>query len=626
MTAERWRQIEDLFNTALQHSPSERVAWLRGACGDDEGLRAEVTDLLDQDARVARDGFLVPPEVAKGRLDVTPYWVSGGNGQALDGTGLGEHAGASTTDEADGFTPKPAIHAGMKSHPSVESRSLPQQRLRELTIIYLLITLLMVCFRFGVVGDPDLTQAIPYSFVLAALGGGLFVLSRGKPLAPGSLKMLELGMIVAVAGVFAFAQYQSMLTHSLRNDPTRAQLIMKNRVLVTAVLILSYGIYVPKSWRRVALVVGPLAFLPFAVLAALYIRHPETMGWLARTEREDGTAPFVLLGVDAMILLILAAGSAFGAHTISRLRQQVMEARQLGQYRLRRLLGAGGMGEVYLAEHQLLKRPCALKLIRLGVESGSKALARFEREVRLTAALSHPNTVEIYDYGRTEDGTYYYVMEYLRGLSLAELVERHGPLPAGRAVHLLRQVCLALREAHGAGLIHRDIKPSNIFASRRGGTDDVAKLFDFGLVLPLSKFGAAHESGEGRIFGTPLFMSPEQATGERAIDGRSDIYSLGAVAYYLLTGRPPFEGANGIGLLIAHAHDPVVPPSHIRAGIPEDLERVVLRCLAKDAADRYQDAQALERALGDCGCAGDWDHDRAARWWRETEHAAVRMG
>ena len=185
-----------------------------------------------------------------------------------------------------------------------------------------------------------------------------------------------------------------------------------------------------------------------------------------------------------MILLILAVGSAFGARTISRLRRQVAEARQLGQYRLRRRIGAGGMGEVYLAEHQLLKRPCALKLIRPEDVADPKALERFEREVRLTATLSHPNTVEIYDYGRTEDGTYYYVMEYLPGLSLAELVERHGPLPPGRAVYLLRQVCLALREAHAAGLIHRDIKPSNIFAARRGGMDDVAKLLDFGLVRP----------------------------------------------------------------------------------------------------------------------------------------------
>ena len=185
-----------------------------------------------------------------------------------------------------------------------------------------------------------------------------------------------------------------------------------------------------------------------------------------------------------MILLILAVGSAFGARTISRLRRQVAEARQLGQYRLRRRIGAGGMGEVYLAEHQLLKRPCAVKLIRPDDVADPRALERFEREVRLTATLSHPNTVEIYDYGRTEDGTYYYVMEYLPGLSLAELVERHGPLPPGRVVYLLRQVCGALREAHAAGLIHRDIKPSNIFAARRGGMDDVAKLLDFGLVLP----------------------------------------------------------------------------------------------------------------------------------------------
>ena len=205
---------------------------------------------------------------------------------------------------------------------------------------------------------------------------------------------------------------------------------------------------------------------------------------------EHGTTPLALFGFDAMILLILAVGSAFGAHTISRLRRQVTEARQLGQYRLRRRIGAGGMGEVYLAEHQLLKRPCALKLIRPDSVADPRALARFEREVRLTATLSHPNTVEIYDYGRTEDGTYYYVMEYLPGLSLEELVERHGPLPPGRVVYLLRQVCGALREAHAAGLIHRDIKPSNIFAARRGGMDDVAKLLDFGLVLPAGRDSA----------------------------------------------------------------------------------------------------------------------------------------
>jgi serine/threonine-protein kinase len=304
---------------------------------------------------------------------------------------------------------------------------------------------------------------------------------------------------------------------------------------------------------------------------------------------------------------------------ISRLRREVAAARQLGQYRLLRRTGAGGMGEVYLAEHQLLKRPCAVKLIRPGCAADPRTQERFEREVRLTATLLHPNTVEIYDYGRSEDGTYYYVMEYLRGLGLADLVERHGPLPPARVVYLLRQVCGALREAHAAGLIHRDIKPSNIFAARRGGMEDMAKLLDFGLVRPAATDRAAHLSAEGQILGTPLFMSPEQATGSRALDERSDIYSLGAVAYFLLTGRPPFEGEGGVAVMIAHARDPVVPPSRVVPGIPEDLEFVVLRCLAKDPAGRFPHAESLERALGECDCARDWDLDRAARWWRDVD-------
>jgi serine/threonine-protein kinase len=277
------------------------------------------------------------------------------------------------------------------------------------------------------------------------------------------------------------------------------------------------------------------------------------------------------------------------------------------------------MGEVYLAEHELLKRPCALKLIRPGAVADHSALERFEREVRLTATLSHPNTVEVYDYGRAEDGTYYYVMEYLPGLNLADLVAQHGPLPPARVVYLLRQVCGALREAHAAGLIHRDIKPSNIFAARRGGRDDVAKLLDFGLVRPPATAGMAHLSGEGQVIGTPLYMSPEQATSGKELDERTDIYSLGAVAYYLLTGQPLFARETVVAVLIAHARDPVAPPSGIRPDIPEDLERVVLRCLAKTREERFPDAGSLERALCECGCARDWNQERAARWWREAD-------
>ena len=213
-----------------------------------------------------------------------------------------------------------------------------------------------------------------------------------------------------------------------------------------------------------------------------------------------------------VFLLTLAVISSFAAQTISRLRSQVALARRFGQYRLGKLIGAGGMGEVFLAEHELLKRPCAVKLIRPEVVLQAATIDQFEHEVRINATLSHPNTVEIFDYGRTEDGTYYYVMEYLPGMSLADLVERHGPLPPGTCRLPAAASRSGAQEAHEAGLIHRDIKPSNIFAARRGGMDDVAKLLDFGLVRPAATASSARTSDDWQILGTPLYMSPEQAT------------------------------------------------------------------------------------------------------------------
>jgi serine/threonine-protein kinase len=246
-------------------------------------------------------------------------------------------------------------------------------------------------------------------------------------------------------------------------------------------------------------------------------------------------------------------------------------------------------------------------------------LARFEREVRMTARLSHWNTVEIFDYGRTEDGTFFYVMEYLPGLSLEDLLQRHGALPAERVVHLMRQTCDGLSEAHAVGLIHRDIKPGNIFVAQRGGLYDVAKLLDFGLVKPVAEIPSARLTQEGAISGTPLFMSPEQARGQSEIDARSDIYSLGAVAYTLLTGRPPFERTSPFEVMIAHARDDVVPPSQLEGDVPADLERVVLRCLAKRPEDRFQDTKTLEQALGECAAADQWTQSHAARWWQEND-------
>jgi serine/threonine-protein kinase len=209
-------------------------------------------------------------------------------------------------------------------------------------------------------------------------------------------------------------------------------------------------------------------------------------------------------------------------------------------------------------------------------------------------------------------------MEYLPGQTLEELVARHGPLPPARVIHFLRQVCGALREAHKTGLLHRDVKPSNVLACERGGIPDVAKLLDFGLVQEsrLAGLDAHRLTMQGTIVGSPPYMSPEQAAGKPNLDARSDVYSVGGVAYFLLTGQPPFVRETAMQMLLAHAYEPVVPPSQVRPGVPADLEAVVLRCLEKDPARRFPDADSLDKALAACRDAGGWDPDQATAWWQ----------
>jgi serine/threonine-protein kinase len=275
------------------------------------------------------------------------------------------------------------------------------------------------------------------------------------------------------------------------------------------------------------------------------------------------------------------------------------------------------MGEVYLAEHVLLRRPCAIKLIRPEQAGEARSLLRFEREVRTTATLTHPNTVQIFDYGHAEDGTFYYVMEHLPGLTLDQLVRRHGPLPAARAVHFLRQLCGALREAHAVGLIHRDVKPGNVMVCERGGLHDVAKLLDFGLVRARGACPDGERlTQEGAVTGTPAYMSPEQAAGQEDLGPASDIYSVGCLAYFLLTGQSPFAGRPPALLLAAHVYEPPAPPRERRPDVPADLQAVVLRCLAKEPAQRFVGAEELETALAGCTSAGRWTEEEAARWWR----------
>jgi serine/threonine-protein kinase len=361
-------------------------------------------------------------------------------------------------------------------------------------------------------------------------------------------------------------------------------------------LIISYGVLIPSTFRRCALVVSAMVLLPLIVGAA------------AGVTEDAFTASFVQSFLLQMALWLTgAAGIAvYGSHRLEALRKEASAARQLGQYRLKRHIGTGGMGEVYLAEHVLLRRPCAVKVIRPDRAGDSEVLRRFEREVQVLATLRHPNTVQIYDYGHARDGTFYYVMEYLPGLNLEQLVKRQGPLSPEHAIHLLLQICGALREAHAAGLVHRDVKPSNIMTYEHSGLRDVAKLLDFGLVHVPGPSGSGRLTDLGQIAGTPAYLSPEQAASKEGLDARTDVYSLGAVAYFLLTGRPPFVREKAMQTLVAHVHDPVEPMEKLRPGLPVDLQKVVMRCLEKDPAGRYPDVVGLERALSHCDCAGRW--------------------
>jgi eukaryotic-like serine/threonine-protein kinase len=374
--------------------------------------------------------------------------------------------------------------------------------------------------------------------------------------------------------------------------------------LSVALVSVTRATMVPSEPRRTLLLAG-LGFAGLLVsraLSPLSLELPALPGAAVRGLVEAG-----LWSVAATAVATVASTVIYG------LQAKVLEARQLGQYTLEERIGQGGMGEIYRARHAMLRRPTAVKIMS---GDGSEAqLERFEREVQLTARLTHPNTITIYDYGRTPGGLFYYAMELLDGLTLEQLVERRGPLPAARVIHLLTQVCGALKEAHGIGLIHRDIKPANIYVYRRGEIADFVKVLDFGLVRELGGSGNVSLSSANAVVGTPLYLSPEALLDPARVDARADIYGLGCVAYYLTTGTTPFTGQNMVEICAHHIHTQPEPPSRRRA-VPQDLEDVILSCLAKDPAARPQTASALLAALTSCVDAGGWSEHEADSWWR----------
>lgn len=335
---------------------------------------------------------------------------------------------------------------------------------------------------------------------------------------------------------------------------------------------------------------------------------------------------FLLLVIASLVILLF---SILQVTWRRRLTEAELKARQLGQYQLSEKIGGGGMGVVYKAQHALLRRETAIKLL-LPDKAHPEAIARFEQEVRLTCRLTHPNTIQVFDYGHTPDGIFYYAMEYLDGLNLQALVHCYGALPEERVIHILRQICESLIEAHGVGLIHRDLKPANIFVCDRGGVADSVKVLDFGLVKHVSDPAEKPRSnaipGAHDLEGTPNFIAPEAIKDSSRADARSDLYSLGALGYFLLTGREVFEGDSIAELCRKHlTEEPMAPGARVGKTFEVQLEALLMRCLAKDPAARPQSARELAELLSACPPAASWTTTRRAAWWADHRQSIAGL-
>jgi serine/threonine-protein kinase len=378
-------------------------------------------------------------------------------------------------------------------------------------------------------------------------------------------------------------------------------------VLTTTNLLVLRAVLIPGTGRRtVAIGVVFTLLLCTWSIAHRLAHEPDALG--------PALVDSALVAAWGVMASMIIAGVA--AHTIFGLRQKVREATQLGQYTLLRRIGEGGMGVVWEARHAFLRRRTAVKLLP-AERAGEDAVARFEREVQLTSTLTHPNTIAIYDYGRSAEGVFYYAMEYLEGIDLQALVERDGPQPPGIVAHVLGQICDALSEAHARALIHRDVKPANVFLCERGGVPLVAKVLDFGLVKRLETGDAeSAQSVATHVLGTPLYMAPEAVTNPDDVDPRSDLYAVGAVGYFMLTGRPVFEAGTSVEVFAHHLHTPPVPPSsRLHASVPEDLEAVVLACLEKNPGRRPQSASELALRLSMTQAHRAFSRDAASIAW-----------
>jgi serine/threonine-protein kinase len=482
------------------------------------------------------------------------------------------------------------------------------QRLAWLGLIYAVTGLLGhfgrrigVAWSTGVPYDPQFQDAV--GVIAVMMGFATAAIARWGGLSNRGL--VNLAVVFQVAGAFGLA-----IREFWDGVPAGVDSAFP-LIPVESVWIIGFPLFVPLRPPTVLVSsllsasAGPLALLLSSNVAGMPIRSPMTV-----------TAFFL---TSTYLCAIVSFVIAKIQHRVNmRLRQ----AREIGSYELMERIGEGGMGEVWRAKHRLLARPAAIKLIRSDVLGSSQQtrdalVQRFQREAKDTATLGSTHTIDVYDFGVTEDGDFYYVMELLNGISFERYVKEFGPMEPARVVYMLRQVCHSLGEAHSRGLIHRDIKPANVFMCRLGPDDDFVKVLDFGLVKHIeSSQGRTMLTLEGATAGTPGFMAPEVALGNPNVDGRSDLYSLGCVAYYLLTGQPVFAGETPVATVLAHVQTPPSPPSaRAEFPIPPALDEVILACLAKEPADRPATAAELDRRLADTVPPDAWTADAARTWW-----------
>jgi len=495
--------------------------------------------------------------------------------------------------------------------------------------------LCQTCSRVGIVGLVFAALWVLTIFMNTVVAGWFGEMAFMRDLWPFP------GHLVAAVGIVSSLSI-TVLARRLSGNPILVDVGSGYLVLQCALVsILSQWAPVPIT-PRVSWVVIPILFYPAIVpntpkktlVTSLLAASTEPLALYLLSEVRGvqvHLSTFYLLW-DFLPNYICAFLVVIPVKIIHGLGQQVRQARELGSYRLEEPLGKGGMGEVFRATHQMLARPAAVKLIRpeiLGSSSPAAArvlIERFRREAKAAASLQSPHTIGLYDFGVANDGTFFLVMELLDGLDLETLVERFGPLPPERVVHLLRQACASLEEAHIRGLVHRDIKPSNIFTCRLGLAVDFVKVLDFGLVKAVDEGGreATLLTAPESTTGTPAYIAPEMVRGDRVADHRVDIYTLGCVGYWLLTGRLVFEAPNAIQLMYQHANATPVPPSQrSELEIPAELDSVILACLAKYPEERPQTAGEMSRRLATAVPAA-WTEEQAQRWWDRHHPESAR--